>query len=59
MATNMVIKWKGKAFEVPVGFTIEEYRESLASAIPETINAQLIKESEGVYALKPVYFEKG
>ncbi|HPR53131.1 MAG TPA: hypothetical protein PLU81_15145 [Deltaproteobacteria bacterium] len=59
MATNMVIKWKGKAFEVPVGFTIEEYRESLASAIPETINAQLIKESEGVYTLKPVYFEKG
>ncbi|MFA5652729.1 MAG: hypothetical protein WDA72_01300 [Desulfomonilia bacterium] len=57
--TDIVIKFKGKQYPVTVGFTVEEYKDSLVSIFPEAGNAQLIKEAEGVYTLKPMYAEKG
>ena len=59
MATDLVIKYKGKEHFVPAGFTVEEYQQSLAAAFPEAANAKLIKDAEGVYTLKPMYAEKG
>ena len=58
-ATDMVIKYKKKEYHVPEGFTVEEYKESLVIIFPEAANAQLIKDSEGVYTLKPMYADKG
>ncbi|MCK9172378.1 MAG: hypothetical protein M0O99_02700 [Desulfuromonas thiophila] len=59
MTTDLLIKFKNKEYPVPEGFTVEEYQQSLASIFPEAANAKLIKDSEGVYTLKPVYAEKG
>ena len=59
-ATDIAIKFKQREFHVPVGFTAEEYVESLAVSYPQdAANAKLIEESEGVYVLKPLYHEKG
>lgn len=61
--TDIVIKFKTKEYPVPANFTAEEYKESLAMAIPEAANAQLIKDGEKngrmEYTLKPTYGEKG
>lgn len=59
MGTDLRIKWKGKTYQVPVGFTVEEYWNSLITAIPECANAKLIHEGNGEYILKPQFFEKG
>lgn len=56
--TDMKILYKSKEYPVPAGFTVEEYKESLISVFPEAANADLIKDKEGVYTLKPRYGEK-
>lgn len=57
--TDIVVKFKGREYSVPVGFTVEEFVDSLASTNPEAATAKLIKDGEGVYTLKPEYKEKG
>jgi hypothetical protein len=59
MATDITIRFKNKTYNVPEGYTAEQYAEHLRVAIPEAGNAQLIKDSEGKYTLKAVYFEHG
>lgn len=44
---------------MPVGFTAEEFCDSLASINPKAIGAKLIKDGPGAYTLKPQYQDKG
>jgi hypothetical protein len=57
--TDIIIKFEGREYNVPVGFTAEEFVDSLAATNPKAATAKLIKDSEGVYTLKPEYKEKG
>jgi hypothetical protein len=57
--TDIIVKFKGKEYSVPVGFTVEEFVDSLAATNPEASTAKLIKDSDGVYTLKPQYQDKG
>lgn len=63
MATDITITYKGKTYEVPEGFTAEEYVESLAAIHPEVANSNLICDGEEDgktrYTLKALYGEKG
>jgi calcineurin-like phosphoesterase len=58
-ATDLRITYKGKVYNVPVGFTVDEYVESIISCHPEAQNSQLIHEKDGEYTLKALYAEKG
>jgi hypothetical protein len=57
--TDMIVKWEGRDYNVPVGFTAEEFVDSLASTNPRAATAKLIKDGPGRYTLKPEYKEKG
>ena len=57
--TDITVTFKGRAYDVPLGFTAEEFCDSLASTNPEAIGAKLIKDGDGRYTLKPVYKDKG
>lgn len=57
--TDIVVKFEGKEYHVPVGFTAEEFVDSLAATNPKAATAKLIKDGEGVYTLKPEYKDKG
>jgi hypothetical protein len=57
--TDIIIKFEGREYNVPVGFTAEEFVDSLAATNPKAATAKLIKDSAGVYTLKPQYQDKG
>jgi sulfur carrier protein ThiS len=57
--TDTTIKFEGRTYDVPVGFTVEEFVDSLAATNPKAATAKLIKDGEGVYTLKSEYKEKG
>lgn len=57
--SDIIIKFEGREYNVTPGFTVEEYVDSLAATNPKAATAKLIKDSEGVYTLKPEYKEKG
>lgn len=57
--TDIVVKFEGKEYNVPVGFTAEEFVDSLAATNPKAATAKLIKDGPGVYTLKPEYKDKG
>lgn len=57
--TDITVKFEGRTYNVPVGFTAEEFADSLASTNPKAVGAKLIKDSEGAYTLKPQYQDKG
>lgn len=57
--TDMVVKFEGKEYHVPVGFTAEEFADSLAATNPKAATAKLIKDGNGVYTLKLKYESKG
>lgn len=61
--TDIIVTYKNKAYNVPTGFTAEEYVESLATIHPEAVNSKLIKDGEKDgkmhYTLKALYAEKG
>lgn len=59
MTTDIVITFKGRQYSVPVGFTAEEFAESLGATNPEAATATLIKDGDGRYTLKPNYKDKG
>lgn len=57
--TDITLKFEGRTYSVPVGFTVEEFVDSLASTNPKAVGAKLIKDGEGRYTLKPQYQDKG
>lgn len=57
--TDITIKFEGREYSVPVGFTAEEFVDSLAATNPKAATAKLIKDGSGVYTLKPQYQDKG
>ncbi|HBG07688.1 MAG: hypothetical protein A2075_09195 [Geobacteraceae bacterium GWC2_58_44] len=57
--TDITIKFEGRTYDVPVGFTAEEFVDSLASTNPKAVGAKLIKDGAGAYTLKPQYQDKG
>lgn len=57
--TDIIVKFEKREYNVPVGFTAEEFVESLATTNPKAATAKLIKDSEGVYTLKPQFKDKG
>lgn len=57
--TDMTVKFDGREYHVPVGFTAEEFVDSLAATNPKAATAKLIKDGPGAYTLKPEYKEKG
>lgn len=57
--TDIIIKFQGRDYHVPVGFTAEDFVDSLASTNPKAVGAKLIKDGEGRYTLKPTYQENG
>jgi len=57
--TDITVKFESKTYDVPIGFTAEEFVDSLASTNPKAIGAKLIKDGEGKYTLKPQYQDKG
>lgn len=59
MPTDIVVKFEGREYHVPVGFTAEEFADSLASSNPKAVGAKLIKDGDGRYTLKPTYRENG
>lgn len=57
--TDITIKFEGREYHVPVGFTAEDFVDSLAATNPKAATAKLIKDGEGRYTLKPQYQDKG
>ena len=57
--TDIIVKFEGKEYSVPVGFTAEEFVDSLAATNPKAATAKLIKDAPGVYTLKPEFKDKG
>lgn len=57
--TDITVKFESKTYDVPVGFTAEEFADSLAASNPKAVGAKLIKDGEGAYTLKPQYQDKG
>ena len=57
--TDITVKFEKITYNVPVGFTAEEFCDSLASTNPKAIGARLIKDGNGAYTLKPQYQYKG
>lgn len=57
--TDITVKFEGRTYNVPVGFTAEEFVDSLASTNPKAVGAKLIKDAPGAYTLKPQYQDKG
>lgn len=57
--TDITVKFEGREYHVPVGFTAEEFVDSLAATNPKAATAKLIKDGEGRYSLKPTYQDKG
>ena len=57
--TSLTLTYAKKEFPVPVGFTAEEYMESLAVTFPELATAKLIDDGGGKFTAKPLYGEKG
>jgi hypothetical protein len=46
--TDIVVKFEGREYNVPVGFTAEEFVDSLAATNPKAATAKLIKDGPGV-----------
>lgn len=57
--TDIIVKFENKEYNVPIGFTAEEFVDSLAATNPKAATAKLIKDGPGVYTLKPEYKDKG
>jgi hypothetical protein len=57
--TDMIVKFEGREYNVPAGFTVEEFVDSLATTNPKAATAKLIKDGDGVYTLKPQFKDKG
>jgi hypothetical protein len=57
--TDMIVKFESKEYNVPIGFTAEEFVGSLAATNPKAATAKLIKDGEGEYTLKAQYQDKG
>jgi len=57
--TDIVLKYDGRTFHVPEGFTAEEYRQSLIAVYPELATAQMFKDGPGAYTLKSGFKQKG
>lgn len=57
--TDITIQFENRTYNVPVGFTAEEFVDSLASTNPKAIGAKLINDGNGKYTLKPQYQDKG
>ena len=57
--TDMTVAFEGKTYNGPVGFTAEEFVDSLAATNPKAATAKLIKDGDGKYTLKPTYQDKG
>lgn len=57
--TDISVKFEKKTYNVPLGFTAEEFCDSLAASNPKAIGAKLIKDGDGAYTLKPKYESKG
>lgn len=57
--TDIIVTFEKKEYHVPVGFTVEEFVDSLATTNPKAATAKLIKDGDGKYTLKPVYQDKG
>lgn len=57
--TDITVKFEGREYNVPVGFTAEEFVDSLAATNPKAATAKLIKDGEGRYTLKATYQDKG
>lgn len=57
--TDIQITFEGRTFDVPLGFTAEEFVDSLAATNPKAATAKLIKDGSGKYTLKPQYQDKG
>lgn len=59
MATDMKITFKEKVYDVPEGFTVEEFRDSLVTQFPEAATADLIDDGKGMWTLKTTFKQKG
>jgi hypothetical protein len=59
MATDMQITWEKKTYDIPEGFTVAEFVDSLASKDPKAATAELIDDGDGKYTLKSVFKPKG
>lgn len=57
--TDMTVTYNKKTYNVPEGFTVEEFVQSLAAINPKAASAKLIKDGEGKYTLKDTYFQNG
>lgn len=57
--TDIIVKFENKEYSVPIGFTAEEFVDSLAATNPKAATAKLIKDGPGIYTLKPEYKDKG
>ena len=57
--TDLQITFKEKVYPVTEGFTVEEFKDVLASQFPEAATADLIDDGEGKWTLKTTYKQKG
>ncbi len=57
--TDITVKFENREYNVPAGFTVDEFVDSLATTNPKAATAKLIKNGEGAYTLKPQFQDKG
>ena len=57
--TDLTVKFEGREYNVPAGFTVDEFVDSLSTTNPKAATAKLINDGDGGYTLKPQFQDKG